>query len=449
MKEKQERFLAERDARRLELAEKQKETIEKDTSSSISAPAPAEKAIDTPPTEDTSTYHIAISEHHDIPSSASSVTAATPTITPRDNPDAETISYTLSDNEPINFPDLPAAHDHTHIHTPAPIETPVAPGSAVHLGEPDSDADSFHTAEEEDEENENENENEPGEATGAEIRQVNEGDEDKTEREDDAGQEKSNSASLQLGPPSSSTVNDDVDNDSDSDFIARFESQKSAANSTFETGVSSKAPKEHGARGEEHIESAVEPHATQSDAQQPSLHTTIPIISMDETPPVAPPTHRISPADNTSQPDEPSSWTSENLEELALERRRQNGYRRRPTAATSDAAGPSSRTQLAKLRQANRDLDLMEENRIGRDVVECSDCHAWRRKVVQLEETVEELSSALAAKDMDLAMTRAKLGDIRRNTPKSEARLLQECESLRVTTEFLVCSPILFILLVF
>lgn len=68
----------------------------------------------------------------------------------------------------------------------------------------------------------------------------------------------------------------------------------------------------------------------------------------------------------------------------------------------------------------------------------CSDCQVWRRRVQQLESKVESLASTLAAREMEVVSLRARTVDSARSLTKTEARLQQECDSLRVTTEFLV-----------
>lgn len=68
----------------------------------------------------------------------------------------------------------------------------------------------------------------------------------------------------------------------------------------------------------------------------------------------------------------------------------------------------------------------------------CADCEIWRARVQELELRVEALTSALAAREMEHVALRARVSDRIRHIPKSEARLAEECESLRVTTEFLV-----------
>lgn len=68
----------------------------------------------------------------------------------------------------------------------------------------------------------------------------------------------------------------------------------------------------------------------------------------------------------------------------------------------------------------------------------CFDCDAWRGRVEELQHKVEALTSALSAREMECASLRAKCSGKMRTPARNEARLVQECESLRVTTEFLV-----------
>lgn len=83
-------------------------------------------------------------------------------------------------------------------------------------------------------------------------------------------------------------------------------------------------------------------------------------------------------------------------------------------------------------REIEKDVERQVE---GRTVKKCEDCGRWRSRVQELELQVEALQSALTAREMEnMAMrSRAKTGG------RTEAQLIQECESLRVTTEFLVC----------
>lgn len=78
------------------------------------------------------------------------------------------------------------------------------------------------------------------------------------------------------------------------------------------------------------------------------------------------------------------------------------------------------------------------------DAVQCPDCLLWRHRVQELEAKVEALYAVIAARDMDSAYLRARLGDGGFNVARNEARLVQECQSLRMTAEFLVRYSFLF-----
>lgn len=69
---------------------------------------------------------------------------------------------------------------------------------------------------------------------------------------------------------------------------------------------------------------------------------------------------------------------------------------------------------------------------------QCQDCERWRERVQELELKVEALTSALTAREMEAVALRAKTTPRGRHVPRNEAQLIQECQSLRVTTEFLV-----------
>lgn len=138
---------------------------------------------------------------------------------------------------------------------------------------------------------------------------------------------------------------------------------------------------------------------------------------------------------------------SDNLEEIVLSRRSRR-HKRRPSLPLLDdfnaSPSPLSSKRYSPPFRTDEHDNTFAEDEIVNDVVHCSDCQAWRSRVKHLEAKVESLTSTLAAREMDIATLRARIGDDGRHVPKSEARLMQECESLRVTAEFLVshCKPL-------
>lgn len=126
-----------------------------------------------------------------------------------------------------------------------------------------------------------------------------------------------------------------------------------------------------------------------------------------------------------------SSIPSENLEDSVSARRPQaRGHSRHDSSYFAEYALPSD------LVPSNSTEIALEK--LNAPVLKCSDCAAWRGRVEELQLKVESLTAALAAKDIECASLRARFAGKMREPAKSEARLLQECESLRITTEFLV-----------
>lgn len=108
----------------------------------------------------------------------------------------------------------------------------------------------------------------------------------------------------------------------------------------------------------------------------------------------------------------------------------------------------SARRPLARGHARQNSASQFEEYALPSDIVplraadvapplQCEDCEKWRTRVEELQLKVEALTSALAARDMEGASLRAKCAGKMREPNRSESRLIQECESLRVTTEFL------------
>lgn len=126
-----------------------------------------------------------------------------------------------------------------------------------------------------------------------------------------------------------------------------------------------------------------------------------------------------------------SSIPSENLEDSVSARRPQvRGHSQHNSSHFEEYALPSDLVP-------SRSTEIVLEN-LSAPVLKCSDCMAWRGRVEELQLKVESLTAALAAKDIECASLRARFAGKVREPAKSEARLLQECESLRITTEFLV-----------
>lgn len=132
------------------------------------------------------------------------------------------------------------------------------------------------------------------------------------------------------------------------------------------------------------------------------------------------------------------SISFEYLEDSVSARRtRGRGHSRRNSTHFQEYGLPSD---LITLGSTEISLDSCDSNA---PMLNCEDCKAWRRRVEELQTKVEELTSALATKDMELASARSRQIMKGRDRTRNETRLLQECESLRVTTEFLVSFALL------
>lgn len=139
------------------------------------------------------------------------------------------------------------------------------------------------------------------------------------------------------------------------------------------------------------------------------------------------------------------TWTSDNLEQILLAQSSLQNRPKRPSA-TAFNSRPNDIVNGDTLRPQTEPLVLTSppsrhSNKDGRRGIQCADCQAWKSRVIQLEAKLESLSSSLAIREMEVATLKSKIDQAGRFVPKSEARLMQECESLRVTTEFLVSSP--------
>lgn len=120
-----------------------------------------------------------------------------------------------------------------------------------------------------------------------------------------------------------------------------------------------------------------------------------------------------------------TSLPSENLEDSVSARRTPARERSRqgPFAPFEEYPLPSD---IVTLRSADSETPL-----------QCEDCERWRGRVEELQTKVERLTAALAARDMECASLRAKHAGKLREPNRGESRLIQERNSLRVTTEFL------------
>lgn len=109
-------------------------------------------------------------------------------------------------------------------------------------------------------------------------------------------------------------------------------------------------------------------------------------------------------------------------------------------SATTAARSPSA--ERAPVRAAPADREVIV--RSGRDAPTCGDCMQWRGRVQELEMQVEALTATLSARERDVTSLRARVSGEGRKCSKGEARLRQECEGLKVTTEFLVRLRVFF-----
>lgn len=125
-----------------------------------------------------------------------------------------------------------------------------------------------------------------------------------------------------------------------------------------------------------------------------------------------------------------TSMPSENLEDAVYARRRPTrGHSRQNSLHLDHYPLPPD---LVPLQTTEIELEKANVPQLS-----CSDCTAWRTRVEQLQAQVEGLTATLALRDRECASLKAKYVGKGRELGKNEARLMQECESLRVTTEFL------------
>lgn len=102
---------------------------------------------------------------------------------------------------------------------------------------------------------------------------------------------------------------------------------------------------------------------------------------------------------------------------------------------------PISGTASSKASGSPEVLKSTSRDPAANNIVCCSDCQAWRRRVQDLETQVEAQHAAIVAREMEITSLRARLENGSSHSSKSEPRLLQECRSLRLTVEFLVSLP--------
>lgn len=102
---------------------------------------------------------------------------------------------------------------------------------------------------------------------------------------------------------------------------------------------------------------------------------------------------------------------------------------------------PISDTTSSKASGTPEVLKSTNKDPAENNIVRCSDCPAWRRRVQDLETQVEAQHAAIVAREMEITSLRARLENGSSHSSKSESRLLQECKSLRLTVEFLVSLP--------
>lgn len=130
--------------------------------------------------------------------------------------------------------------------------------------------------------------------------------------------------------------------------------------------------------------------------------------------------------------------STENLEDVVQKRREAQARPKRRPSPPPDMADVRLGHMADDSVISHVEFSECVDELVGANVVECSDCQVWRKRVQELETKVDTLTSGLAVREMEMATLRARVGDGDRYVPRSEARLLEECESLRVTTEFLV-----------
>eukprot|EP00177_Eucheuma_denticulatum_P008428 GFKZ01015322.1.p1 GENE.GFKZ01015322.1~~GFKZ01015322.1.p1 ORF type:complete len:521 (-),score=82.35 GFKZ01015322.1:1642-3069(-) len=125
-----------------------------------------------------------------------------------------------------------------------------------------------------------------------------------------------------------------------------------------------------------------------------------------------------------------TSMPSENLEDAVYARRRPaRGHSRQNSLHLDHYPLPAD---LVPLRTTEIELEKANVPKLS-----CSDCTAWRTRVEELQAKVEELTTTLALRDRECASLKTKYVVRGREPGKHEAQLMQECESLRITTEFL------------
>ncbi|PXF49405.1 hypothetical protein BWQ96_00721 [Gracilariopsis chorda] len=138
-------------------------------------------------------------------------------------------------------------------------------------------------------------------------------------------------------------------------------------------------------------------------------------------------TNKASQQSQTS--DDFRSLVSENLEETVIARRRRhrNHSRENSLAILDDYQLPADL------------LPLRSDASLDRVIPQppCVDCERWRTRVQELELKIEALTSALTALEMESSTMRARTAARTQRLPKTAAQLAEECESLRVTTQFL------------
>lgn len=133
---------------------------------------------------------------------------------------------------------------------------------------------------------------------------------------------------------------------------------------------------------------------------------------------------------------------SDNLEESVYSRRAPMRPRAVPSTVYPDSPGLQDNFEIApEVVSLSSDVAFSERsngNSFGKALPHCQECHLMRKRVTELELTVEALNSALAAQSMECAKYRAKASGGGHSPGKASARLAEELRSSRVTIEFLV-----------
>lgn len=149
-------------------------------------------------------------------------------------------------------------------------------------------------------------------------------------------------------------------------------------------------------------------------------------------------TSRITDNSHLDEVDLDGAFTTDNLGEANLDSDSSQAQQKRQSLVAEGEVESAHRSSVLREYGVEEESGMDKNELVSKETTRCSDCQSWRRRVQELEMKVEALTAVVAARDMVIATMRARIGDGARHSSKSEARLVEECESLRVTTEFLV-----------